>query len=320
MSREAWTWVRSLAATFDNRGRQATPGRLEGAARSALLIAADWAGDGGDDARKAGLVGERHLVTLGTRRWAAEAGVDRSHLLRLLPQLVDLKVLEVALAGAGQRTTWYRFTLRDPDGLPERLSKEPPPPPAEQGIDEVDWRAALNHKPEPDQPPATGRPRRPQPARGTGRPGRPQLPPGEAATGRPGRPQRQDNQAGVVVASDPVSGRLDPGLWSPRATEPLTPQPPPSGGRVVGGESNERAGQPPEGAGAGQAGTTKPGPGPSEPDDDQIALAGRLVAARAAGEVELTGDQFGALMAGAMTRDEILGLLAGAQPDQAAAG
>jgi hypothetical protein len=116
MSHDALEWVAALGP------------RLRGATKSVLWAGANRAGDGGEPGRKL-LPGEQQLVTMGTRRWADEADVQRDHLRAILDKLVDHKVLQVALPAAGPRPAWYRFTLRDPDGLPERFSFQPAPAP-----------------------------------------------------------------------------------------------------------------------------------------------------------------------------------------------
>ena len=132
MSSPALNWVAALGGEH-----------LLGAARNILWAAANRAGDGGPKVQKRH-PGEEHLVTLSGRRWVEEAGVDYRHFYRLLPQLVDLKVLELLERGKGTRASVYKFTFRDPAGLPALLGNEPQEPPPLRSITDVDWRDAMD--------------------------------------------------------------------------------------------------------------------------------------------------------------------------------
>jgi hypothetical protein len=130
MSAPALNWVAALAGPIHD-GAPEHDGWLIGSARSMLWAAAN----------RASVADNR--VTMSGRRWAAEAGIAYRHLHRLLPQLVDLKVLELVERGRGRRPSVYRFTLRDPAGLPVQLHNDAPSPAPLRTISEVDWRAAI---------------------------------------------------------------------------------------------------------------------------------------------------------------------------------
>jgi hypothetical protein len=190
---------------------------LGGQARDVL-----WAG--ANRANKHG-----NLVTMGERRWSAEAYVDRKHLRRILARLVELKVLEVAQPAAGKRPAAYRFTLRAGAGLPARLTFKPEPEPfGEASRDGVRRarEALANHHDD------------------------------GALVGASDAPTTDAGGPALVGASEAasggISGRLRGHLTPPK---PFNQEPPPSGGRVPGGESNERAARPASGGGAGRQGT-----------------------------------------------------------------
>jgi hypothetical protein len=147
VSAGALNWVAALAGPIRD-GVPETEGWLVGAARPLLWAAANRAHP------------TDHRVRMAGRRWAAEAGITYTHLKRLLPQLVELKVLEKAEAGRGRRPAVYRFTLRDPAGLPVRLHNDAPEPAPLRSIREVDWRSEMTRD---HVVPASGHPRSPLP-------------------------------------------------------------------------------------------------------------------------------------------------------------
>lgn len=222
MSYEASDWVAALGP------------RLRGATKRVLWAGANRAGDGGEDGRRL-LPGEHNLVTMGTRRWADEADVQRDHLRAILDKLVDHKVLEVALPAAGPRPAWYRFTLRDPDGLPERFSFEPEAAPfnaASHAHATAAKQALQRHLAAPAAPDLVARSDHAT-----------SQPPAEAASGT------------LSEASGTVAG---PQWHGQDHAETLNQQPPPSGGRVAGGESNDAPASPHSGPALRQEETTMP--------------------------------------------------------------
>jgi hypothetical protein len=227
VSPPALNWVNGLGARFDKRGRQVSPGHLYGAARAALWAAANRADSSG-------------CFWMGSRRWAEDAGLrDRKHLAVVVEWLVWHKVLEVTRPAAGPHEAHYRFTFRAPEGLPARLPSTPPPSGGEVvGIDQVAWRDAL----------ATGGVTPPLDGAATGG----ATPPQDPASGGVTPPVE------LVEGSAPASGGEMASLWRGDPAKTNEPkEPPPTGGAVLGGESNERGGPAGKPAAA-QTGNHKP--------------------------------------------------------------
>jgi hypothetical protein len=232
MSHEALDWMAALGP------------HLRGAPQKVLWAAAN---------RANGPAG--NLVTMGGRRWAKEADVDRNYLTEtILPALVSVGVLKVAKEKAGRYPAHYTFTLCDPSTLPERLSYEPEPEPFSEeshaGVKAA--RAALNHKdgggdpaPVEESESATREP-------GDGGP----VEESDSATREPG-----DGPASGGLSGP--SGGLSGSQWrSQTPPKPLNQEPSPSGEGVPGGES-ERSRRPrPKAGGAREGPTTEPAPPP----------------------------------------------------------
>jgi hypothetical protein len=96
VSRAAREWVRGLGEY------------LIGSPRALLWAAADRANNA-------------NQFWTSERTIARESGVSYRHVQRLLPILVELEVLAVVEKHRGTRATVYRFTLRDPTGLPSAV-------------------------------------------------------------------------------------------------------------------------------------------------------------------------------------------------------
>ena len=250
MSAPALNWVAGLAAQFDKRGRQATPGHLYGAAKGVLWAAANRADD------------EGHFW-MGVRRWCEDAGlVDREHFAVVVAWLVELKVLEVTRPAAGPKPARYRFTFRDVDGLPARVPSTPPPSSVEVADADEDGgglagfkaaRAELNHKPRPAPP--SVRVGQSQDEGSSVRVGQSQDEDSPGSSVRVGQSQPLRSGGPALVLGSP--GASD---W-PTRTKPLESQePPPSGGEVPVGEATERAGSTAHAAGAQAEQDNQPAP------------------------------------------------------------
>jgi hypothetical protein len=97
-----------------------------------------------------------------------ESGVSYAHVRDLLPLLVELGVLEKLKPRAGTRPAVYRFTLRDPAGLPRWL----PSAPASSALSEASLvrqdPALVRQNPAASAPLSGAKPDEPENHRGTG--------------------------------------------------------------------------------------------------------------------------------------------------------